>query len=206
MDWTAIGTLALAGVTVAAIIVGSVQARNDRRRADADRLAEIKRDDKLRSDAAEERDRREAAEQRAREDYEARQVVVKLEQFRDLSRVQGFPADTFSHRVDVSTPNAYPIKQVDGRWVLASQGNFSAVDFGFGLDPPRVEGGRTTYSFRARIPVTDPDAEPIVRFIDWHGNQYFQYRHYTERFPQNTDFLHAAMELDEWIRTGPKPD
>ena len=170
------------------------------------RAQDRERDDRLRREAAEEREQREAADRRAREDYEARQVVVKLEQFRDLSRVQGFPADTFSHRIDVSTPTAYPIKQVDGRWVLTSHGNFSTVDFGFGVDPPTVEGDRTTYSFRARIPVTDSDAEPIVRFVDWHGNLYYQYHHYTKRFSQNTDFGQAAQVIGQWIRTGPKPD
>ncbi len=215
--WTAIGTLALAGATVAAIIVTSVQAGRERKRADAGRLAEIKhdnekraedreRDDRLRREAAEERNKREAAEQRATEDYEARQVVMKLEEFRDLSRVQGYPADTFSHRIDVSTPNAYPIKQVDGQWVLTNQRNFSIVDFGLGIGPPTVEDDRTTYSFRARIPVTDPDAVPIIRFVDWRGNLYFQYKHYTERFPQNTDFHDAAVKIDKWIRTGPNPD
>ncbi len=87
--WTAIGTLTLAGATVVAIVVASIQARRGRRRADAERLAEIKRDndkraedrardDRLRRKAAGERDRRDAAERRAREDYEARQVVVGL--------------------------------------------------------------------------------------------------------------------------------
>jgi hypothetical protein len=28
----------------------------------------------------------------------------------------------------------------------------------------------------------------------------------TQRFPQNTDWNEAARVIDQWIRTGPKPD
>jgi len=45
-----------------------------------------------------------------------------------------------------------------------------------------------------------------MRFVDWHGNLYYQYRHYTQRFSQNTDWHEAAQAIDQWIRTGPKPD
>lgn len=189
----AIGTLALAGVTVAAIVVTSVIAATDRRR-----------DDRLRRKDTCERDSREAAERRTREDYEARQVVVRLQKFRDPA--ESYEGDAFTHRITVSTPHAYPIKWVDGRWVVNSSGNLSVVPFGFRLDNPTVDEDRTYYSFRARIPATAHDAEPIVRFVDWHGNQYYQYRHYTERFSQDTDFQQAAIKIDEWTRTGPDAD
>jgi hypothetical protein len=202
VDWTAIGTLALAGATVAAIIVAQVQARKDRQRGDAERLAEIKRDDRLRREATEERELRETAERRAREDYQARQVVVTV----GLVVVPVGQEAASTHRITVSTPHAYPIKWLDGRWVLTRSGNLSIVGFGFGADKPTVDENRTAYSFRANIPSTDPDAEPIIRFVDWHDNQYYQYRHYTERFGQNTDFTQAAIKIDEWIRTGPKAD
>jgi hypothetical protein len=45
-----------------------------------------------------------------------------------------------------------------------------------------------------------------MRWVDWHGNRYYQYRHYTERFGQDTEWLEAAQKIDQWIRTGPKPD
>ena len=38
------------------------------------------------------------------------------------------------------------------------------------------------------------------------ANLYYSYRGYTRRFGQNTKFIDAAKDLDEWIRTGPKPD
>jgi hypothetical protein len=50
------------------------------------------------------------------------------------------------------------------------------------------------------------DEYPVIRWVDWRCNRYYQYRHYTERFGQNAEFLDAAVKLDEWIRTGPKPD
>jgi hypothetical protein len=45
-----------------------------------------------------------------------------------------------------------------------------------------------------------------MRFVDWQGNLYYQYRHYTRRFGQNTDWDKAAQAIDKWIRTGPKPN
>ena len=198
--WAAV----LAGVTVAAVIVGSIQARSDRLRADRDRLAEIKRDDKLRSDAAEERERREAAEQRAREDYESRQVVVSV---RDESAASGNQRAAHVNRwVTVSTPHSYPIKCVDGTWVRTTTDKLGTVGYGFARDKTTVDDSRTSYVFSARLSSGDREAEPIVRFIDWHGSLYYQFRHYTERFPQNTDFSEAARKIEEWMGTGPKPD
>lgn len=223
--WTAIGTLALALATFVAIAVTLLLAVTDRRRGDAQRLAEIERDDNRRADDrardderraqdrerddrlrradAEERELREEAERRAREDYEARQVIVTVA---DKTVVPPSHAANLDFTITVSTPHAYPIKQVDGRWVLTDSGNFGSVDFGFGISKPTVDENRAYYTFRARLSPTVRDPEPIIRFVDWHGNLYYQYRHYTERFPQNTDFLEAAVKIDKWIRTGPKPD
>lgn len=202
VDWTAIGTLALAGATVAAIIVAQVQARKDRQRGDAERLAEIKRDDRLRREAAEERDRREADERRAREDYEARQVIVMVKDDPATPDAGGY----LSRWVTVSTPLEYPIKWVDGTWVRIDNGNIGTAGYGFGLDNSTVDGSRAYYTFRARISSGAREVEPIIKFVDWHGNLYYQYRRYTERFPQNTDFTQAAVKIDKWIRTGPKSD
>lgn len=207
--WTAIGTLALAIAAVATIVVTSAQGRNDRLRVSAERLAEIKRDDdkraqdrahdderraqdrerddRLRREATEARERQEVAERRVREDYEARQTVVKLTPKLDSAAWFGQDAE-FTHQITVSAPHTYPIKWVDGRWVLTGNGNFGTVDFGFSIDTPIVDENWTRYTFRAKIPATDLEAQPVIRFVDWHGNQYFQYRNYTERFSQDTDF------------------
>jgi hypothetical protein len=40
-----------------------------------------------------------------------------------------------------------------------------------------------------------------MRWVDWHGNLYYQYHHYTRRFSQNTTYEQAAQALDEWART-----
>lgn len=115
-------------------------------------------------------------------------------------------AADFDRTITVSTPHSYPIKWVDGTWVRIDNGNLGTTGFGFGLDKSTVDENRTYYTFRARIPARAREVEPIIKFVDWHGNLYYQYRHYTERFPQNTDFTKAAQKIDEWIRTGPKRD
>lgn len=134
--WTAIGTLALACATVAAIVVTLLLARNDMRQADAQRLAEIKRDDDRRADdrargderraqdrdrddrlgreAAEERENREAAERQAREDYEARQVVVRTTPKADAKAWLGQEAQ-FTHQITVSTPHHEDLRAREAR-------------------------------------------------------------------------------------------
>ena len=46
---------------------------------------------------------------------------------------------------------------------------------------------------------------PIIRFVDWHGNRYYQYRGYTMRFGQQAEWIDAAIEIDKFIRTGRNP-
>lgn len=173
-------------------------ARTDRQRDDAKRADERKRDDLLRHEAAGERDQRDAAERRAREDYEARQVLVTVE-------AQEHPGTghNFNRRVTLSTPRAYPIKQVEGCLAIPSDSGPGIFEFGHAGDESYVDGQRVYYAFWAEVPYRAPGAAPIMRFVDWHGNRYYQYRHYTERFGQNTDWADAARKLDEWIRTGP---
>ncbi len=48
-------------------------------------------------------------------------------------------------------------------------------------------------------------AYPIMRWVDWQGNFYYQLRHYTMRFPPSTDFGEAANVIDVWVRTGAGP-
>jgi hypothetical protein len=44
---------------------------------------------------------------------------------------------------------------------------------------------------------------PVIRFVDIHGNRYYQFRDHTQRFPANTDWTQALTAIDEWLRTGP---
>jgi hypothetical protein len=80
----------------------------------------------------------------------------------------------------------------------------SARPFGFRADEPHVDEQRAYFGFWSHTP--GEDEKPIVRWVDWHGNRYYQYRNYSERLGQDTDFLEAAQKIDQWIRTGPKPD
>jgi hypothetical protein len=215
-DWTAlgaIGALTLAFVTVIALGVTvwlSVSERhNDERKRDEDRKRDDRlraeqqeRDDRLRQQAAEELERRELAERRAREDYEARQVVVKIE-----AAPQGrYPELT--HRITVTAPRAYPVKQVDAYLAGWSTGqmseNMSVRPTGFRPDDPYADEDRFYFHFWSHSPAELE--KPIVRWVDWRGNLYYQYRDYTDRFSPNTEWIEAATKIDEWIRIGPKPD
>lgn len=218
--WTAIGTLALALATVIAIRVAirttaaerrhddarrkedrdrdDARRAEDRQRDDAKRAEDRQRDDLLRREAADAIERREAAERRAREDYEARQVLVTIEAKEHPTLAE------FTHYITVSTPHAYPIKQVDGQLAGWRTSQMGATGFGHAGDEPWVDENRVHFGFWSHSP--DRGEYPIIRFVDWHGNRYYQYRHYTDRFGQNTDYLDAAQQLDSWIRTGPKPD
>jgi hypothetical protein len=199
--WTAIGTVALAVATVALAAVTVRTGAADRRHDDQKRAEDRARDDRLRQEAREQAHQRERAERTAREDYEARQVLVTVEIKEHPGR-----GHNFNRRVTLSTPHAYPIKQVEGCMVLPSNSGLGTIGFGHAGDEPYVDEQRIYYSFWAEVPEREPAAAPIMRFVDWHGNRYYQYRHYTERFEQNTDWLEAAQKIDEWIRTGPKPD
>ena len=154
----------------------------------------------MREEAREQAERRERAERIAREDYEARQVLVTVEAKEHPGR-----GHNFNRRVTLSTPHAYPIKQVEGCLAVPSNSGLGILGFGHGGDEPYVDEHRVYYAFWAGVPERAPGAAPIMRFTDWHGNRYYQYLHYTERFGQDTDWADAARKLDEWIRTGPNP-
>jgi hypothetical protein len=145
-------------------------------------------------------ERREQAELIAREGKEARQVLVAVEE-------KEYPSlgYDFNRRVTLSTPHTYPVKWVDGCLVAQNNSNLSILPFGHAGDEPYIDEQRIYYAFWAAVPVTASNAVPMMRFVDWHGNLYYQYKHYSQRFPQNTDWIEAAQVLDEWIRTGPKP-
>ena len=212
-DWIAIGTGALAvGTFVLARVTVKTAAADrrhddekraeDRRHDDEKRAEDRARDDRLRQEALEQLERREQAERIAREDREACQVLVTVEE-------KEYPSlgHDFNRRVTLSTPHTYPIKWVDGSLVAQTNSGLSILPFGHaGDDDPYIDEQRIYYAFWAAVPVTAPNATPIMRFVDWHGNLYYQHRHYTQRFPQNSDWSEAARVIDQWIRTGPKPD
>jgi hypothetical protein len=235
-DWTAIaafGGVALAAATATAIIIGIRTAIADRKRDDAkraedrerddakraedrqwdsDRRAEDReRDDRLRREAADEWHRRNHAEQRAREDHEARQVTTEITAGGQLSQAQraGMPqalGRDFNHRIVVSAPAAYPLKGVDVQIVHNSSGSLALRPAGHSGDPASTENGHVYYRFWAEIPEQLFQPSPIVRFVDRHGNLYYSLKGHTSRFPQSTDPSTAAVQIDKWIRTGPRPD
>jgi hypothetical protein len=200
-DWIAAGTIVLASATTGLAVVTSRVSAADRRHDDEKRTEDRARDDRLRQDALDQLERRERVERIAREDKEARQVLVTVEE-------KEYPSlgHNFDRRVTLSAPHAYPVKWVDGCLVARVNSGLSILPFGHAGDEPYIDEQRIYYAFWAAVPVTAPGAVPIIRFVDWHGNLYYQYLHYTQRFTQNTDWNQAAQALDQWIRTGPKPD
>ena len=109
----------------------------------------------------------------------------------------------FTHLITVSTPITYAIKQVQAQ--IASQANngLNLSGTGFGGDPPCADRDRRCYTFRASVnPQIRP--EPFIRFVDLHGNLYYQFRDHTQRFPADTDWPQALTAIDEWLRTGPR--
>jgi hypothetical protein len=176
--------------------------REDRARDDELRRAQQLRDDELRREDRDESERRFRAEQRDREDYEARQVTVEMR----AGGLPPSPGSNFSHRITVSTPVTYPVKQVSAQIAHQTNSGIGILPTGHGGDPAKTENGQTVYRIWAAVPEQAFQAAPIVRFTDRHGNLYYAYRQQTQRFPQNTDFIAAARQIDLWIRTGPKPD
>lgn len=104
--WTAIGTGALAVATVALAWVTVTTGKADRRHDDAKRVEDRARDDRLRQEQMDQLERREQTERIAREDYEARQVLVTVEEKSHPGR-----GHDFNRRITLSTPHEYPIKQ-----------------------------------------------------------------------------------------------
>jgi hypothetical protein len=200
-DWIAIGTGALAVGTFVLARVTVRTATADRRNDDEKRAEDRARDDRLRQEALDQAERRERTERIDREDYEARQVIVIVEEKEHPGR-----GHDFNRRVTLSTPHTYPIKWAEGRLVNQTNSGLGILPFGHGGDEPYIDERRIYYAFWAEVPMGAPTAAPIMKFVDRHGNLYYQYRHYTQRFSQNTSFEQAAQALDEWIRTGPKPD
>jgi hypothetical protein len=132
-----------------------------------------------------------------KEDTDARQVTVVIE---------AKPGVNFTHLVTVSAPITYPIKQVEGQIVWQTNGGLGMIGFGFSGDRPRVDGQHRLYTFRASVSPQIREPEPVIRWVDLHGNRYYQFRDHTQRFSQNADWIEAATTIDQWLRTGPQPD
>jgi len=143
-------------------------------------------------DASEQMWSREAA-QRAAQDTEARQVIVTME---------AKPGERFTHLITVSTPIAYPVKQLEAEIAWQANSGLGMTSTGFSGDPPRADSQRRRYTFRASVnPEIRP--EPAIRFVDLQGNRYYQFRDHTQRFPANTEWQQALTAIEEWLRTGP---
>ena len=143
--WTAIGTVALAAATVVLARVTVTTGKADRRHDDAKRAEDRARDDRLREDQLHQLERREQAERTAREDYEARQVLVTVEE-----KPGPVPGHDFNRRITLSTPHAYPVKQVEGRLAHNANGGLGILPFGHSGDEPVIDEQRIYYSFWAR--------------------------------------------------------
>ena len=112
------------------------------------------------------------------------------------------PGERFTHLITVSTPITYPVKQVEAQIAWQANSGLGTTSTGFVGDPPRVDGQRRYYTFRASVnPQIHP--EPVIRFVDLHGNRYYQFRDHTQRFPGNTEWPEAVTAIDEWLRKGP---
>ena len=234
VQWTALATIAgfvLAVAAIATIIVTvcltrADQSRDDTRRQedrqwDSDRRKEDRehdaeqrrqdreREDQLRREADERFEQRRRAERRQREDDDAQeQFVVEFLPGGPLSQPQQATTtgDGITHRIIVTTPAAYPIKGLDAQIAHHANSGIGILPPGWTFVGPAMENGQVRYTCYARVPPQTHDATAIVRFTDRNGNLYYSYRGYTRRFGQNTDFIDAANQLDQWIRTGPKPD
>lgn len=79
-DWIVIGTLALAAATIVLARVTVKTAGADRGHDDAKQAEDQERDDRLRQEQLAQLERCERVERIAQEDYEARQVLVIVEE------------------------------------------------------------------------------------------------------------------------------
>ncbi len=233
LQWTALAAIAgfaLAAAAIATIIVTVWMARtdrkrdtkrrqedrqwdSDRRREDREHDAELRRqdrqrEDQLRREADQKWEARLRAEQRERQDADARQVTVQVIPGGAQGQAQhaSSPGHDYTHQLVISAPAAYQFRQVEAQIVHNSSGSVALRPAGHSGDEPVIENGRTVIRMWAEIPAQLFEPYPIVRFTDRHDNRYYVYRQHTQRFPHNTDWPAAAVQLDQSIRTGPKPD
>jgi hypothetical protein len=207
-EWlTAIGTLALALVTVATLIVTVRMARADRTHDAELRRQDREREDNLRREADEKWEQRRRDEQRQRADQDALQVIVEFMP-RGPSQVGEAIAtgDRVTHQITVTAFAAYQIKDIDARMALQANSGLSTFGTGWSFGAPEFAEGLARYRCRVSLNSQQRDATPIVRFTDANGWQYYWYRGHTRRQPQSATFEQAADAIDKWIRRGPEPD
>jgi len=73
---------------------------------------------------------------------------------------------------------------------------------------PKAPPGTTGRGFPHPGTLTSNDARTLIPNVGQQPSShlYYQFRHHTKRFPQNTDWIKAATDIDQWLRTGPNPD
>jgi hypothetical protein len=230
----AIAGFVLAAAAIATIIVTVCVTRADRRRDDtrrqedrqwdSDRRQEDRehdadlrrqdseREDRLRREEDEKWQQRRRDEQRQREDDDAQQqIVVEFLPDPPLSEQESPAAIGYSitYLIILTAPVSYPVKQL-GAQIIHADSNLGISSPARSFGPPVTENGQVRYTCRVEVrrPVQGLPEAPraIVRFTDRNGNLYYSYLGYTRRFSQSTGWEGAAKQLDEWSRTGPKPD
>jgi hypothetical protein len=191
--WTAIGTLTLAAATFVAIIVGALQRRGDRLR-----------DDRLRAADRTEFEKQLRADQIEREDEAARQVTVEMVTEAPQNQSPGWTG--LNRKVTISAPADYVVKQLVVQMAGQAGTGVTTQPVGPQTENGTIKNSRRVWSYWAEAHEQLNDPAPIISFVDRHGNLYFQYKGHTERFPQITQFTDAALAIQKWIATGPKPD
>ncbi len=189
-DWTAIGTLLLALATIQAT-------RHDNR----ERKAERERDDRLRTEAS--------AALAVQELDDARQVLVK-------SKDEIYETDVktnFNKLIIVSAPLAYVITGIKPYRVRQeSHGGLSAnlfenqknhLDYSIKEDEQRRCWG---YRYTKHNESEERGMAPMVEFLDFRKNRFFQYNNYTLRATQNADPSAVVNEIARLIGGGPRAD
>jgi hypothetical protein len=186
---------------------------SDRRREDREHDAELRRqdrerEDQIRRDADETWEGRRREERRQREDDDAQaNVIVEFPQGSPQSHVpRNLSGDRITNRIVITAPAGYPIKWLDARIAYRTNSGIGIAPAGWSFERQVRESGQVRYMCWAEVGEQLGDAEPIVRFADPTGNLYYSYLGYTRRFGQNADFSEAARQIDQWDRTGPRPD
>jgi hypothetical protein len=189
--------------------LGLPAAQEDRKYDAELRRQDREREDRLRREADEKWEQRRRDEQRQREDDDAQQqVAIEFLPGGPLSDADNavITNDGITHRIIVTAAAAYPIKGVDAQIAHQANSGLGILSPGWSFERPATASGQARYTCFARVPPGTHGATSIVRFTDRNGILYYSYLGYTRRFGQNTDFIDAATQLDQWIRSGPKPD
>jgi len=187
----------------------AAQRKEDRDYDASQRREDRERADQLRRTEDEKWERRRREEQRQREDDDAKQqVTIEFLPGGPLSQPQQatITSDGITHRIFVTAPAAYPVKQVDAQIVYHTNSGLGQFPPGWTFGPPSVENGQVRYTCYAGVSPEVHDAAPIVRFTDRNGHLYYSLHGHTQRFPHDADWVIAATEIDRWLRLGPSPD